>query len=44
MLGLVAASIFALIDRLERILHSWSVPSETDSAQTVGEMRTDSTE
>jgi ABC-type dipeptide/oligopeptide/nickel transport system permease subunit len=29
MIGLVAASVFAVMDRLERILHSWSIVQET---------------
>ena len=33
MIGLAAASIFIIIDRLERILHSWTVASEADSNQ-----------
>ena len=31
MIGLVAASIFVIMDRLERVLHSWSAAPETGS-------------
>jgi peptide/nickel transport system permease protein len=41
MIGLVAASIFVMVDRLERILHSWAVASEADSAQAGNEWKTD---
>jgi ABC-type dipeptide/oligopeptide/nickel transport system permease subunit/ABC-type dipeptide/oligopeptide/nickel transport system permease component len=42
MIGLAAASIFIIIDRLERILLSWSAPTETDSAQASDEWMMDS--
>lgn len=37
MLGLLAASLFTVMDRVERILHKWSVESETGAEQTAAE-------
>lgn len=43
MIGLMAASIFTIMDRLERILHSWSLAPEADTNQAAGKKNPDPT-